>query len=174
MKKFLILLVFGSEKSRVSIASAGVGSSQCAYQIPSPFLPVFAKVSVLLVLDLRRGHFSSWFSVHRSEFSFVVFSTESPAQGSALLILFCRGHPRPSVQFQSLVRFSSSRAPSFLSGSSFSRWGFSSARPQLHLHKLVFVSQSAFLFTAGLASTLRSSTAVGSILLKLARICSLF
>jgi hypothetical protein len=30
MKKFLILLVFGSEKSRVSIAGAGVGSSQCA------------------------------------------------------------------------------------------------------------------------------------------------
>jgi hypothetical protein len=30
MKKILILLVFGSEKSRVSIAGAGVGSSQCA------------------------------------------------------------------------------------------------------------------------------------------------
>jgi hypothetical protein len=66
-------------------------------QIPSPFPPVFAKASVFLVLDLRRGHFSPRFSVDRSEFSFVVFSAESPAQDSALLILFCRGCPRPSV-----------------------------------------------------------------------------
>jgi hypothetical protein len=69
-RNFSNLLVFNSEKSRVSIARR---------HIWSPFLPVFAKVSFLLALDLRRHQFSSRFPVHHLKFSFVVFSAESPA-----------------------------------------------------------------------------------------------
>jgi hypothetical protein len=140
-------------------------------QIPSPFPLVFAKVSVLLVLDLRRGHFSPRFSVHRSEFSFVVLCLVTHTR-------FCAAHfvlprlsaPKCLISVTDPIFFIP--CTEFLSRSSFSRWGFSSTWPQLHFHKLAFVS--AFLFAAGLASTLGSSTAVGSILLKLARIYSLF
>jgi hypothetical protein len=173
MKKFLILFVFGSEKSRVSIAGAGVGSSQCA--IRSRLL--FCQCS-------PRSRFCwCWISgvvIFLRGFLFIAQSFRS------LFSLPSRPHRVLRCSFCSVAAI---RAQVF----NFSRWS-----DFLHPVRRVFCPDQAFLagdfpplghsfictswfsflnlllFTAGLASTLRSSTAVGSILLKLARICSLF